>query len=94
MSHFEIPVKLEAWLRVEDGNVTGVDLCLDTVELDREGIAAGRNAFEYVDPSDADSLIPDITAEKADEVFEALPSRRDWAVTRVETSDGAIWMND
>lgn len=89
----EIPVSLTAWLRVEDGNVTGIDLRLDDVRLDDDDLAAGVVGFWQVNPDDDDSLIPDLTADETRDIFDALPPRRDWKISRVEDSDGHVYMD-
>ena len=88
MSHVEIPVRLDAWLSVEDGNVTGIDLCLDTIELDHD--SNGRTAFEC---GFDDGEAVDLTADKAGAIFDDLPRRHLWDVTRVESSDGTVYLD-
>lgn len=92
-THAEIPVTLTAWLRVEDGNVTGIDLRLDDVELNEDDLRHGVTGFWHVRPGDPDSPIPDLTVDETHEVFNALPPRRDWKIRRVEDSDGRVYLD-
>lgn len=91
---FHLRATLDVWIRVEDGQLTEIELIPESLALDNyPGFAFARDSVTRGDG-------PDLTTEEADAVWEQLTGGRgfvpkdNWGVRKIEDSDGRLYCEE